>query len=90
MARTKTKSSPDRLRQMDALLRKGARLIDSAATLVIPAGMDKKNIRRIGQALVKVFEVQHEIYDRRPELIPKCLKNCDRSKTKKAKSGPRG
>lgn len=78
MARSKKKSPPDPLWEMDNLLRRGTRLIDSAAKLVIPAGMHKKNIRRLGEALVKVFEVQDKIYDYRPELLPHFLKNRDR------------
>lgn len=80
MTRSKNKSPPDLLRELDSILNRGTRLIDSAAKLVVPAGMHKKNVRKLGEALVRVFDVQQEIYDRQPELLPEFLKKCDRFK----------
>ena len=83
MSESERKASPDPLGEMNELLTHGCRLIDQAATRVIPAGLDRENVRKLGEALVQVYDVQLEIYERRPDLMPDFLKGCDRFKPQK-------
>ena len=59
-----------------SLLANAARLLDEAATEIRDAHLlDKStNIRRIGNALAEIFEIQHELYRHRPDLQPEFLR----------------
>lgn len=63
------------LDEIDRRLTRAARLLDCAASKIRDAKLDpKRNVRRLGEALVLVFEIQHEIYRKRPDLMPQFLK----------------
>lgn len=57
--------------RLDGLLQGAAKLLDLAATEICDLGFDKEtNIRKVGQVLAEIFELQIEIYERRPDLRP--------------------
>ncbi len=64
------------LDRLDSQLRQAAKLLNDCAKLIRDIQLDSKsNIRRIGEALVNVFEIQNQIYERRPDLTPDHLKD---------------
>jgi len=57
-------------------LDRAARTLDQATHNVRDLELERaRNIRKIGEALAAVFEVQHDIFRRRPDLLPKELYN---------------
>ena len=59
------------LASIDRKLSKAAQLLDGAAADLRDADLDpRQNIRKIGSALVSIFEIQHQIYRRDPTLAP--------------------
>jgi hypothetical protein len=59
------------LAKIDRKLGRAVKLLDAAAHDLRGAGLDpRRNISKIGAALVAVFEVQHQIYRRMPALAP--------------------
>jgi hypothetical protein len=62
------------LARINRNLAKAAELLNSAAGDLRDAGLSPRdNIRKIGSALVDVYEVQHQIYRREPTLAPAFL-----------------
>jgi hypothetical protein len=60
---------------LDELLGEAASKLDKAANMVRDLKLSpQNNIRKIGEALANVFEIQHEIYKIRPDLEPDFLK----------------
>ncbi len=60
---------------LNQLLVEAAAKLDTAAAMIRDLNLSPpNNIRKIGEALVNVFEVQHEIYEVRPDLKPEFLK----------------
>ncbi len=63
------------LEYLDARLRRSVKLLDSCTSLIRDLELNpKRNIRRIAEAMVEVFEIQNEIYKLRPDLMPDYLK----------------
>ena len=63
------------LDSLDARLTRAARLLDQSAALIRDLDLDSEtNIRKIGEALANVFEIQNDIYEKRPDLMPDHLK----------------
>jgi hypothetical protein len=60
------------LESLHELLDHAVRLLDQAAGEIrdVPLEPAKPNIRRIGEILGQIFDLQREIYRLRPELIP--------------------
>ncbi len=60
---------------LDYRLHKAARILDGSARLIKRLDLDPdKNVRRVAEALANVFEIQHQIYRRRPDLMPDFLR----------------
>jgi hypothetical protein len=72
----KNKPSIDNLNR---LLREAAIKLDRAALEIrdIPFEPRKQHIRKIAEALSNVFDIQHMIYDERPDLEPEYLKRSE-------------
>jgi len=64
------------LESINEKLRVAAEHLDQAAkeTRDLPLEPPKQHIRAIGEALVNVFQIQHEIYRLRPEMQPADLR----------------
>jgi hypothetical protein len=63
------------LKEIEKLLQRSAKLMNRAAGLIRDAALDpKNNIRRIGDALALVFEIEKQIYTKWPDLMPEFLK----------------
>ena len=64
--------------ELDSLLTEIGRKLDEAPDLIRALDFDpEKNVRSVGEALVLVFGIQHEIYKVQPELEPDFLKKKD-------------
>ena len=62
------------LEYLDRRLTRAARILSDCAGLTRDLDLNRReNIRRIGEALARIFEIQHEIYELRPELKPDYL-----------------
>jgi len=62
------------LANIDRKLARAARLLDAAAAELRDAALNpEQNIRKIGSALVAIFEIQHQIYRCEPALTPPTL-----------------
>ena len=60
---------------LDYSLCRASRLLDNCACLARDLEFNsKENIKRIAEALVQIFDIQNEIYDARPDLMPEWLK----------------
>ena len=64
------------LDHLDFELRRASEILDSCATMIrdIPLDPTHHHIKKIGDALTIVFEIQLRIYALRPELMPAVLK----------------
>ena len=63
------------LEYLDKRLHKASKLLEGCAELIRDLDLNKhENIRRIGEALMRIFDVQREIYQERPDLTPDNLK----------------
>jgi hypothetical protein len=63
------------LAKLNSTLRQATKLLDRAAAQIRDLGMNpKENVRKVGEALTLLFEIQNEIYTRQPSLTPKFLK----------------
>jgi hypothetical protein len=64
------------LAEIDRKLGKAVKLLDAAAHDLRDTGLNpRETITKIGSALVAVFEVQHQIYRRAPELAPEEIRD---------------
>lgn len=64
------------LAEIDRKLSKAVKLLDAAAHDLRDTGLNaRESITKIGSALVAVFEAQHQIYRRTPELAPKWIRD---------------
>jgi len=71
-----TNATRTSLAEIDRKLGKAAKLLDAAAHEVRGTGLNPRaTITKIGSALVAVFEVQHQIYRREPELAPDWIRD---------------
>lgn len=60
------------LETLETTLSKAVQLLDSAADQIRTAGLSpEKNVQKISEALILAFQIQNEIYTRRPDLQPK-------------------
>jgi hypothetical protein len=63
------------LESLNGLLLEAAKLLDQSSHQIRDSGLNsEENIRRIAEALIKIFEVQMQIYQLRPDLAPDYLK----------------
>ena len=61
---------------LNRLLTEAASKLDKSAALLTELDINKKNNReRIAEALANIFEIQHQIYELKPELKPDYLKS---------------
>ncbi|MBS0417504.1 MAG: hypothetical protein JSR66_07305 [Proteobacteria bacterium] len=64
------------LAEIDRKLSRAVKLLDAAAHDLRDTRLNpRENISKIGSALVAVFEVQHQIYRRAPELAPEWIRD---------------
>jgi hypothetical protein len=64
------------LKRLNGLLTKASKSLDAAASEIRSLGLrPQKNIRKIADILVSIFEIQEQIYAKRPDLIPRFLKD---------------
>jgi hypothetical protein len=62
------------LEELDEMLKSAASTLDAPAAVVRDLGLTpQRNVKRIGEALINIFQVQHEIYAIRPDLRPDFL-----------------
>ncbi len=60
---------------LDELLAAAAHKLDSAAALIRDLDLaPDANIKKLGESLVNIFEIQGEIYAVRPDLRPEFLR----------------
>ena len=63
------------LDNLNDLLTEAAKLLNNAAEEVRDNKLNKhENIKKIGESLVNIYEIQLEIYKVRPDLTPDILK----------------
>ena len=63
------------LEYLDARLHRSVKLLSSCTSSVRELELNpQRNVRRIAEAMVEVFEIQNEIYKLRPDLMPHYLK----------------
>jgi len=61
----------DSYESLNDLLTEAAMRLDTAARMIRDIDMTpENNIARIGEALVIIFEIQHQLYAVRPDLKP--------------------
>lgn len=61
----------DDLRALDTHLGNAARTLANTTDIIRKTGLRPEvNCRRIAEALASIYEVQRDIYARRPELMP--------------------
>jgi hypothetical protein len=59
---------------LDKMLTSAASTLDVAAAAIRDLDLaPETNVKRIGEALVSIFQIQHEIYAMRPDLRPDFL-----------------
>ena len=59
------------LENLDLLLKESTEKLDAAAKMIKDLEIDRsQNIRKIGESLVNIFEIQLQIYEIRPDLKP--------------------
>ncbi|MDH3975678.1 MAG: hypothetical protein OEV42_15475 [Deltaproteobacteria bacterium] len=64
-----------KMENLNKLLTAAAGKLDKSAALITELDLDKKNNReRIAEALANIFQIQHQIYELKPELKPDYLK----------------
>ena len=72
------------IKELNVKLTQAAKLLDKSATLIRDLNFSKEtNIRKIGETLVLIFDITHQIYKDHPELAPKFLKDIYINKTYK-------
>lgn len=60
---------------LDELLTMAASKLDAAASMIRDLSFSSEaNVRKLGEALVNIYEIQHDIYKVRPDLRPDFLK----------------
>ena len=60
---------------LDHRIHRASRILDDCAGLIRDLELSpQQNIRRIGESLATIFEIQREIYRLRPDLMPEYLK----------------
>jgi hypothetical protein len=59
---------------LDHRLEKAVRILGDSAGLIRDLELGKENIRRTGEAIASIFEIQRVIYEQRPDLMPEFLK----------------
>ncbi|MCL5879076.1 MAG: hypothetical protein M1428_04690 [Deltaproteobacteria bacterium] len=64
------------IEELNEKLTRASKLLNESATLIRDLDFYKEtNIRKIGEALVIIFDVTHQIYKDHPELAPEFLKD---------------
>ncbi len=62
------------LDRLDRQLTRSAKMLGDCTALIRDLDLEAdRNMRRIGEALVRIFEIQGQIYELRPDLTPKYL-----------------
>jgi hypothetical protein len=62
------------LEALDEMLRSAASTLDAAAAVIRDLDLaPERNVKKIGETLINIFEIQHEIYAIRPDLRPDFL-----------------
>jgi hypothetical protein len=71
-------AQPDRhaaLGRLNEKLETAAKVLDDCAQLVVDLELEPQaHLRSVGRALGTIFEIQNQIYEERPDLIPEFLK----------------
>jgi len=63
------------LEQLDNLLSQAANLLDQAGSEIRDLQLNsEENLRKVGEALVNIFEIRLQIFKQRPDLTPDYLK----------------
>lgn len=66
------------LDEIERDLARVAKVLDRMSAKIRDADLDpQRNVRRIGEALVNIFEIRHDIYRKRPDLLPRLLVDTD-------------
>jgi hypothetical protein len=64
-----------KLTELENLLSECAKKLDGVTSLIKESELDSgENIKRIGAALTYIYEIQHAIYEIKPELKPDSIK----------------
>jgi hypothetical protein len=64
------------LKSLIGILTRASRSLDAAASEIGSLGLQpRKNIRKIAEIVVAIFEIQEQIHVKRPDLIPRNLKD---------------
>ena len=67
------------LRELNRLLTQASKLLGQAAEQIRDLNLDPEvNIRRIGEAISQIAEIEFQVYDKRPSLLPSYLRNTKR------------
>ena len=74
----------NKIEKLNKLLTQAAGKLDKSAALVTELNLDKENNRgRIAEALANIFDIQHQIYELKPDLKPDYLRHENLSLSKK-------
>jgi hypothetical protein len=69
------------LDRINAALSAAGMLLDGAAQNIVSSPLDtERNVRRIAEVLMKISEIQDELYELEPELVPLFLRDTKRWK----------
>jgi len=75
------------VKRLNDILTNASKSLDKAATLIQALDIHpKQNIRKIADLLVVIFEIQEQIHERRPDLIPPFLHDTDYARKMAAKA----
>lgn len=66
---------PRRLERLNRDLDRASRMLDRCARAVRDSSLNNKNVSRISRALGEIVQIQFEIYQMRPDLLPEGLKD---------------
>jgi len=62
------------IRSINRRLERAVHALSTVAADIRDAALNSKtNVRKVGQALSCIFQIQHDVYRREPELLPKIL-----------------
>ena len=66
-------------RELHRLIVQASKLLNRAAEQIRDLNLDPEvNIHRLGKALAQITEIEFQVYDKRPSLLPSNLKDTKR------------